>query len=325
MSEKKVRHRRPVRSGKQSTAGEKAAEKIRSGVINTLTNRIVRLSLSAIIILVILVAAAATWYNSVYANSERVFWDMVGNNLKINSVTEEIKQAGTTGTSDEFTQMSFSPNPNVRYIKKISATSAQGNAQISVESIGTPKDTYQHYVFISQPGKPSSKFKNVYPLWLKNSGSPQSDTTLFNQKMLNSAVLFGNMQPSGRAQTVDYLRKAYQTNFDKVQKQTVDGRRVFTYKVKINIRDYVEAVRYYAKSEGLPNSDKLKPESYKKSDQFSATYTVDVMSRQLRKVVYNNTSTEAQYSGYGIQTNVHAPTHTVSYQKLQDAVKSASQ
>jgi F0F1-type ATP synthase assembly protein I len=325
MSERKVRHRRPVRSGKQSTTGEKAAERIRSGVINALSNRAVRLSLSSVIILAVLVGVAITWYNNVYANSERVFWGMIDNNLKTNSVTEEIKQTSATDSSDELTQMSFTPNPSVRYIKKITASNAQGSAQISVESIGTPKDTYQHYVSITQPGKPSSTFKDIYPLWLKNSGSPQSDTTLFNQKILNSANLFGNMPSAERAKTINYLHNAYHTNFDAVEKQKVDGRKVFIYKTKINLKDYIKAVHFYAESLGLPNADKLKPENYKKTDQFSVTYSVDVMSRQLKKVVYTNTSTQAQYSGYGIQANFHPPAHTVSYQKLQDTVKSASQ
>jgi hypothetical protein len=141
MSERKVRHRRPVRSGKQSTMGEKTAERIRGGVISALTNKAVRFSLSGLIIIIILAIGVLSWYNNVYANTERVFWDMVENNLATNSITKEINQGSGNSSADEFSQLSFTPNPLVRDVKKVTGNSGQSTVHITVESIGTPKDT----------------------------------------------------------------------------------------------------------------------------------------------------------------------------------------
>jgi hypothetical protein len=295
------------------------------GVISALTNKAVRFSLSGLIIIIILAIGVLSWYNNVYANTERVFWDMVENNLATNSITKEINQGSGNSSADEFSQLSFTPNPLVRDVKKVTGNSGQSTVHITVESIGTPKDTYQHYLLIQQPGKSQEKFRSVYPLWLRNGGNAQSDTTLFNQKLLDSGILFGSLPLKQRSQTIDYLRSAYSVNFDSAKKEKINGRRVFTYSAKLKLRNYFTAVHYYAKSMNLPTADQIKPENYKASDQFSLTISVDVLSRQINNIIYPSTGTTEQYSGYGIMANFSPPKSTASYQKLQDTIQSASQ
>jgi len=311
--------------GKNSTMGEKTAERIHSLVSNVFGGKTV-IKLIGLIGLLVILVGGFFWYKQVYSDPENVFWGMVKNNLSTPSVTKEISQDEGGNTNRDLTQLSFSPTPVVRAVKEASAASSGGTTNIKIENIGTPTDTYQHYVLVDQPasqGKKKPDFSKVYPLWLKNSGNSQGDAQLFNNAFFG-AQLFGNLPPVPRETLINYLRSAYKVDFSTVDKRSEGGRKVYTFTTKINLRNYAKAANYYAKIIELPNASQIKADNYKATDEVSVNLTVDVLSRQLRKVEYESSATAEKYISYGILVNTTLPSHTVSYDELQKAVKKAA-
>jgi len=322
----KTRHPRPKRAGKNSTFGEKTAARTHGVFANIFGGRTV-LKLVGILAAIIVVAGGILWYKLVYTSPEHVFWGMVDNNLATQSITKELNQAGGSTTNKEDTQLAFYPSPKVRDVKEISSKANNGTSTVKIESIGTPTDTYQHYVLINQPGKGSKNpadYQKVYNMWLKNSGNQQAETQLFSGVVFD-AVLFGNLPPSARPQLVNDLHKAYHVDFNNVAKESSKGRKTYTYNVKVNLRSFAEAVNYYSKALGLPNAGKINPSNYKATDEVAINLSVDLPSKQLRKLEYVSSKSTETYVTYGAPTNFSVPVHTVSYNTLQAAVQKAAQ
>jgi hypothetical protein len=325
MSLTKTRHPRPKRVGKNSTFGEKIAAKTHAFLAQVFGGRTI-LKLVGFLVAVLIIVGGIVWYKAIYSNPERVFWSMLDNNLSTNSITKAINQASSTTINKEQTQLAFSPTPSVRDIKTISAQNGGSASTIKIESIGTPKDTYQHYVLIEQPSKPGkakADFSEVYPLWLKNSGNKQSEAQLFNGAAYD-AVLFGNLPASQRATMLGYLKKAYHTDFSNIKKESNNGRKMYTYSTKVNLRSFANAVNFYSKSLGLPNAGQIKPSNYKATDEVAINLSVDVLSRQLKQTEYVSSQSVENYITYGVSPNFKPPAHTVSYQTLQSTVQKAS-
>jgi archaellum component FlaG (FlaF/FlaG flagellin family) len=321
----KTRHPRPKRVGKNSTLGEKTAVRTHSVLASIFGGRTV-LKLIGVIAAAVIITSGVLWYKFVYTDPGKVFWGMVNNNLITPSVTKEIHQSGSSTTNIEDTQLALTPTVKVRDIKEISSTSGTASTKIKIESVGTPTDTYQHYVLIEQPpksGKAKADYSKVYPLWIKNSGTDQHETQLFNG-VVYDAVLFGNMQSSQRTKLTSYLRDAYHVDYGSVQKVSAHGHKTYTYKVKVNLRNFSKAVNYYAKTLGLPNGGKLNPNNYKPTDEVALRMNVDVASKQLKQLEYISSQTIESYVTYGVSANFQEPTHTVSYDALQKSVQKAA-
>jgi hypothetical protein len=321
----KTRHPRPKRVGKNSTFGEKTAVRMHGVFAQIFGGRTV-LKLIGTMVGIVLIVGGIFWYKQVYSSPENVFWGMINNNLSTYSITKEISQSGTSATNKEDTQLGFSPSPVVRDIKDISTQNSANSSRIKIESIGTPTDTYQHYVLIDQSSKSGKKkpdYSRIYSMWLKNSGSNQRDTQLFDN-IVYSALLFGNLPPTQRNDTVNYIRNAYHVDFAHVAKNTSGGRRTYTYNVKLGLRSFAQAANFYSKTLGLPKTGQIKAENYKPTEEVALKIKVDVLSRQAKNVQYLSNGSVETYTTYGIVPTFKPPAHTVSYQTLQQAVQTAA-
>jgi hypothetical protein len=325
MSAAKLRHPRPRRAGKHSTLGEKSADSIHTFLAGIFGGRRIT-TILALVGSIVILAGSAFWFYKVYSNPENVFWGMVGNNLSTPSISKEIVQKSEGSSSKENTLIAFRPAPSVHDIKEISTTVNGTKSRIKVESIGTPKDTYQRYVLIEQPvqpGKSKPDYSNIYKMWLKNGGNAQANNSQLFNNALFSGFLFGNLQPNNRDTAVSYMRKAYKVNFDDINNKSDNSRKTYTYKVKLSLKEYAKGAHYYAELLRLPNAKQISADNYKATDKLEMAVTVDVLSRQLRQVTYTSNSSSEKYTAYGIVPNFESPKKTVSYNDLQEAVKKA--
>jgi hypothetical protein len=166
-------------------------------------------------------------------------------------------------------------------------------------------------------------YSKVYSLWLKNSGNKQHETQLFNNAIY-SALLFGNLPANQRDKTIQELKNAYKVDFKSVSKSTEKGRKTYTYNARLGLKKYANAVNSYTKTLGLPNAGQIKAGNYKPTDEVSIQISVDVLSRQVKKVYYTTNGSTEEYLTYGVVPNFKLPLSTVSYDTLQKAVQKAS-
>lgn len=311
--------RRPVRVGRSAPR----SEKMQISFVKILFNRTFLAVLAALIVSALLIAGAVTWFNKVYADPENVFWGMVENNLATSGVSKEVIQNDAQNNSREVSQLSWNPEPRVRTSRQLSFTQGDATTRVVLEAIITPKDQYQRYAQIDRPG-PDKDYSNIYNLWLKNGGDDErNDPSAFNNAVYG-VMLFGNFGRSDRQDIVADLHKAYKVDFSKIQKQIQDGRRIYSYEVTVNLRQYAKAAQAYAKRQGLPAAGLLNPDNYRATDEIKATFVVDVLSRQVKQVKYQSSVAE-NYSGYGIPAELKLPARTVKSDELQKAIQTLAQ
>lgn len=263
--------------------------------------------------LVVLILATVLYYTKVYSNPQRTFWAMVDNNLATNGVTKQVTQQGSGATTDSFTQLVFSPEFRIHYIKKVTDKNTSPSSHLALEGIGTPQADYQRYSFIDRPGS-TANYSSIYNLWLKG-----DQPTLFSNTVFG-AILFGNLGQPQRLDIVNKLRDAYRVRLDTRARQT--SARTRTYSVTVSLQKYAIAARVYAKAIGLPDADKITPNVYKPTDRIQLVVSVDIPSRQLAKIEYTSSNVTETYVSYGVASTVNLPKKTVDNQQFQNALNS---
>jgi hypothetical protein len=276
-------------------------------------NRTFLVASKVFIVLVVLVLAGMIYYTKVYSDPQRTFWAMIDNNLATNGVTKQITQQGSGTTTDSFTQLVFSPESRVHYIKKVTDKNTSPNSRLTLEGIATPQADYQRYSLIDRPGS-TADYSSVYNLWLKS-----DQPTLFGNALFG-AVLFGNLSQPQRIDVVNKLKNAYQIKLDTGAHQSAAHTR--KYSVIVSLQKYAIAARAYAKAIGLPDAEKITPEAYQPTDRVELAVSVNTLSRQLTKVEYTNSKITETYVSYGVASIVSIPKKTVDNQQFQDALSS---
>jgi hypothetical protein len=307
------RHRRPARAGRNSRPSEKMQASFKTS-LPSLSRRSLKLSLIALAALV-LILAGTVWFYKTYSSPKNVFWGMVSNNLSTAGVTRLTDQTTCLPVNAQMSnviQINFQPKLQVHCVTKV----ANGNTFLTIESIGNRTADYQHYLQILQPGTPQSKLNDIYGLWLKNNGDPNAEAKLYTL-VLNDPALFGSLTSPQKQSLIVLLHKAYNPNLKKAVKQKNGGRSVYVYQVDLGFRKYAEAEKLYAQYLHLPIAGRINPANYAPTNRVSLTFTVDVLSRQLKEV--RTQSLREQYSGYGIQNPAQLPAKLSTNADLQKA------
>jgi hypothetical protein len=284
-----------------------------------MSGRSLNLGLIALAVLLVILAIVF-WFYKVYSSPENVFWGMVRNNLSTAGVTRETDQTTCLPVNAQMTniiQMNFTPKLQIHCVTKV----VNGSALLTIESIGNQTADYQHYLQILQPGTSQSKLGSVYNLWLKNNGDPSAEAKLYTL-VLNDPALFGNLPAAQRQQLMTVLKKAYVPNLKTATRQDKAGRSVYVYQVNLLFRKYAEAERLYAQLQSLPIANRINPNNYAPNNQIKLTFTVDILSRELKQV--KSPSLSEQYSGYGIQNRATIPAKLGTNQQLQKAFQDLS-
>lgn len=313
--------RRPVRPGSKATRSEKA----QVSLIKTILSKSFLVVAAAVLAGGALLLVLFLWFSRVYADPENVFWGMLSNNLATSSITKELTQESGQGSTLELTQLSLTPKPTVKSVRVLSYVDETGGQnKLTLEGILTPVEEYQHYADIQRPTAGSQRdYSEIYKLWLKNTPPESSGGSPGFNNAVYGAMLFGNLRRPERAPIIDELRQAYEVDFSKAEKSIVSGRRTYTYQVTVNMRSYAVAALRYAQTLGLPVTNQINPNNYKATDQIQVEITVDVLTRQVKKVEYQGAVNET-YRGYGVPVQIALPSKTVAPEKLQKAIEDAT-
>lgn len=309
--------RRVARPGRNARASEKMQINLR----RRLLSRTVLVVAVAIILAGVGVGGGLALYYKAYANPRRVFNDMINNNLATRGFVKQMIKNQSGNTSVETLQLEFSPDIRVRDVRNINLPASRTN--VTVETIGTTTADYQHYLHItklSSAGKPAD-YSRVYGLWVKNGEGEGGAAELVNSAFFG-ATLLGNLDPATRHKVTVRLAPAYIVDYKNVVRSSDDHRRTYTYNATVLLRQYAAAAKVYATSIGLPIAARIDPQLYSGTAKLQVKLTVDVLSRQLKKIQYLNQGLTETYSGYGTAPEMTLPAKTVSPQQLTNTLNS---
>jgi len=311
--------RRPTRVGKNSTSVEKMQLGLKQRLLAPAVLAVCGVFLGALIVIFLIVL----WFSKIYADPEHVFSAMLNNNLATQSITKATLRTSGSSSSQDFVQIAFSPELRVHDLKAITDNTTKPASKLTLETIGTVSADYQRYSHIERPNstKTQQDYQKVYDAWLKNGGQQGGSGQAMGNSLF-SAVLYGDFNSVTRAQLLTELKASYSINYAKVSKKGSINRRTYIYHATVPLQKYAKAAHDYAQALGLPLASQINPASYQPTDKLDINITVDVLSRQIKKVDYLSQNFSENYSGQGNAATIILPQKTVSTAVFQDAVKS---
>lgn len=294
--------------------------------VSSTRSRIINpLSLLLIAGVIIFAISGGLWWRNVHNSAANVFWGMLDNSLSTTSVTKSMKE-GSEQYSTEQNFRIMMGEQHVSYgLSRVSENTPQSTTTVVTETIGTPDRNFARYKDIDTTQKTASgeeaDFSSVEGVWGWQD-VVESGSSYFNESFLG-IVPFAQLNPGQRAQLADIIRErnVYSTDFARAEKKREDGRPVYVYDVTINPSAYVGMMNSLIDIVGLQNAQQIDPAQYAQSADIQLQFTVDVRSRQLRKITYASDGREEVYRDYGVISQVEIPTDAIRIEELQQRLQ----
>jgi hypothetical protein len=287
-----------------------------------------QLALEVVVLLAVILFGISgwLWWHFLRSNPENIFWGMMDNNLRTQSVTKQSSEGDKSQRTIQSSRAFTSPDQIVKGVTKITQQSDSGSIKVLTETVGTPHADFVRYLTIESTEKNASgktpDFSNVKNVWGKAAAVNPKSTTgqLYSQAVLG-VVPFGSLNLAQRQQLLQFMKdkKVYVTDFNSVDRFKNGGRSYYEYQVSVSPMAYIQMLQMYAKMAGLNQLNDINAEDYKDSSALKFKLQVDVFSKQLVgiKPLGGAPRTEA-YGGYGIiSRKVALPTQTITLDELQ--------
>lgn len=287
--------------------------------------------------LAVAIVGIVVWLSNLRSNPETVFYRMVENSMRTNSVIKEITQSNDSQSLKQTIYFQTGANNFARAQAVLSqrAGSSQDNNEITTkvttESIGTPYEDYVRYLSIETNQKtPQNKpldFTAVIGIWGRAADSNQDITQtsgeLFSQTVLG-VVPTGYIEKTNRDSVLDKIRaiNVYEVDFSNVERTEIDNRNVYKYRVKMQPKHYVEMLKIYAEAFGLEQLRQVDAQSFGNSPSLEFDFVVDISSGQLLQVHFLDSNRTETFSSYGAEVNVEVPDDSVPVEELQRRLQS---
>jgi hypothetical protein len=292
--------------------------------ITAVRNRVsqfTKITWALIIGLLWLIAALIAWWYVVYESPKNVFEGMLKNNFSTTSVTKHVttQQNGVRAVED--TQVQLGKDNVTRTL----TTLTQGTDTVTTEAISTQTQDYVRYIAINTSRKDAAgkklSFSSALNTWAKSDNQTASSGQSTAQMMLNIFPV-GNVNPSDRKELVKFIENenVFNVKYKTVKKQTIHGRRVYTYQVQLLPQSYVAMLKKFGESAGLRDQvANLNPDDYAGAAPTNLTVTIDAVSRHLTSVTTadGTSSRHETYDAYGVQKPLILPKNTISTTELQ--------
>lgn len=209
-----------------------------------------RAQLNWIVALAVLVGACLLfwfWYNQAYLKPVNVFWGTIGNNLNVNFVTRTYVRSADSQKLTQVTDVMYNPALVAR--STVTLENASTNEKVVTETIGTTTTDYLRYLEIKS--NKTQTTPAAIGVWAKNQPGEGQQPQILPDALLGSVLMFGNLSGSQRNEIMNQLKStnAFQ-KYDLIAKKTVDGRKLYSYAVTLNLEKYSPIYANYLKMIG---------------------------------------------------------------------------
>lgn len=274
----------------------------------------VRISAAAILLLLV----GWLWWLHAWNSPDRIFWDMMSNNLSTSSVTRVVTQHGQGLDVAQYTQLNFGSKPTAHAL-----TTFQGNGgSLSTEEISDPTNDFVRYQNITLPrGSKQVDVKSVLGKWAKldSAGALGNSLTsgLFRQSEI-TVLPIANLRPEARSKLLQTMYRDKLFRFDGRQVKTVQlvGRKTYRYTLSIDTAAYIRVMQQFEKLVGATTYARIDPTAYTHNNPISLTVFIDARSHNLTETVQTATQRIERYEGFGLATVTPLPKATLTTQEL---------
>lgn len=283
-------------------------------------------NLAQYIALVVLVIVFLIWLfiHFIYNNPTAVFNGMLSQSLSMPGYTKQISYTSRLQLNNQLITVETGAKNLVT--EKYTITSSKG--QVTTLAVGTPYTDYSTYTSIktsalSTTHKPLN-YSSVLGIWAVYSPGGKSipQGQLFNSAVVD-LVPMANLNPSAKTQLLNYLNKYPAYAYSKtISHQTVNGKSVYVYSVKVNEQYLHNYLRQFAIYLGLkqyastPSNDNSLAGAYAEFQ-----FMINPINRQLVEIKSQSSDLKYIYSSYGASPNMSIPINTISLTKLDSIIR----
>src|SRR5579883_329720 len=208
----------------------------------------------------LIVGGGWAWWQFGWQNPQRVFLDMLVNNLATPSVTRLVAAASGGQSIDQAVRLDAGAG-----VTDWLVTARQNGSTVTTESLGTHSTGYIRYTQIEGSTAAKAKaaaFRQVLNTWAKSDGKTDTQLqTLFDQTLLDITNAptppIANMPPDQRSQLLQFMQdeRVFTPDYAHARRTTVAGRPAYMYAVKLNLAAYVRLMQSFARDLGLNSLD----------------------------------------------------------------------
>jgi hypothetical protein len=270
----------------------------------------------------VLLAALAFywWWNIVYTSPEAVFRGMLERNFKTSGFTRII-EVDEKGTQQKQISQIQSGVQNVA-VSRIESRSEKGDTQ-TAEVIALPDADYVRYIELDYKNEAGEKqdFSKAVNVWARQPSSGDLSQSYAQLTLFRTYFPMAAVSADERSELLKLIdqKTVYNVQYDKVKKEAIDGQRVYTYPVSVQMQAYTDLVMLFGESIGQQRiTDKLDPAQSAGAEPAQIEVSVDIVSRRLVQVRYaGSDDVKERYTGFGIQKTIPIPEKYVSTVELQ--------
>lgn len=255
----------------------------------------------------------------------RAFWDMLANNLATPGVTRVLQQTNQGLSVSQYTQLNFGAHPTAHALTVFT----QNGGTIATEEISDASHDFVRYQKIVTPyktttGKPLDA-SGVVGKWARLDPGSKLGSTISSgllEQSLFGILPIANLDSTNRAHLLDYMRTNDVFSYDagKVKAATVDGHRVYEYKVSIKPAPYVALMQQFGKLVGAKQYDALDPNNYSRAAAIVVMAAVDTTSHQLVELEQTAGGQLEHYKAFGATTPAALPRATLTTSELEQRI-----
>ncbi len=271
------------------------------------------------------------WWHYVRSNPERTFYGMVENNLKTRGFARQIEQASGNQSLKQTVQLNLTPQEVAHGFTTISQSGAI-NARVETESISNINSEFVRYTNIetnqTNTEGETLDYSEIVNVWgVSEFGeSSQSVGELFSESVLG-VIPAGSLTAAQREELMSFIvdNKVYDTSQTPVVRSIEDGRPVYTYHVSVAPEAYIGMLKKFGEATNISQLAGLDPASYSSAQPLVFNVKVDVWSRQLLEIEYDNGARVEEFAGHGVSKKVELPENAIPINELQAKLQAVQQ
>jgi hypothetical protein len=286
---------------------------------------------SMVVALVVIVAAGGfLWWRFVFQDAEVVFRDALKQTLRTHSITKVTEQEGPGQSIEQINRLLLGAQAAV--LSQTTITQSDGDeviARVVTDEIGTTERDYIRYREIDTTQESDDgtvlDFQDVAGVW----GVSSPDQTIaedqgeaFGEATLG-IVPFGLVSKADQKRLYNFLveNDVYQVDYLAVVRQPDAARFQYVYPVRIQPEPYVQYLKLFAEAQGLNRLQNVSPEMFRGVPAVPFTLTIDVLSRNIVAIDYDQAGRSEQIDSVGALQYVRIPEETVPIAELQQRLQ----
>jgi len=270
------------------------------------------------------VAMIVLWWTFVYTSPQNVFEGMLARNFATTGYTRLVSNEGQGVKQTEISQVQYGNEPVAR--SKVTIERG-GNTEVA-EVLSTTTEDYVRYTELDYKDSEGQAIdmSDAEGVWAKQQSSGSLSQSFSQLTLFGTYFPIGLVPAENRTELLRHIQQntVYNVDYDNVKTETIDGHRVYTYELTIQLQAYAGLVQRFGEAIGQSaRVSGLNPADYAGTEPVSLTVSVDKASRQIVQVAYEQSpGIEERYAGFGIANQpVTLPRDAISTFELQQRLQ----